>query len=121
MTLESVLVSRDWQEISVLECILGSLHIGVAVESDPERASAKLSKSKVDAVIIDRDLRGTKSLAATLCSSQSIGDSVPLLLLSASPGRQYLPAPVATFFFEKPTSVEQAVRTISTTRNRILT
>src|SRR5205807_1688006 len=121
MTLESVLVSRDWQEISVLECILGSLHIGVAVESDPERASAKLSKSKVDAVIIDRDLRGTESLAASLCSSQSNGASVPLLLLSGSPGRHDLPATGATFFFEKPISVEQAVRTLSAARNMMLT
>src|SRR5437588_6552334 len=120
MTLESVLVSRDWQEISVLECILGSLHIGVAVESDPERASAKLSKSKVDAVIIDRDLRGTESLAASLCSSQSNGDSVPLLLLSGSPERHDLPASGATYFFEKPISVEQAVRTLSAARNMIV-
>src|SRR5437879_8477303 len=85
MTLESVLVSRDWQEISVLECILGSLHIGVHVECDPDRARAKLSRSKVDAVIIDRDLRGTESLAASLCSLQGNRNSVPLLLLSGSP------------------------------------
>jgi CheY-like chemotaxis protein len=120
MTLESVVVSRDWQEISVLECILGSLHIGVHVESDPEKARAKLSKAKVDAVIIDRDLRGTESLAASLRSSRCNGSSVPLVLLSGSPGRHDLPATGATFFFEKPISVEQAVRTLSAARNMIL-
>lgn len=121
MTLESVLVSRDWQEISVLECILGSLHIGVQVESDPERARVRLSRSKVDAVIIDRDLRGTESLAASVCSSQCNGSSVPVLLLSGSPGSHNLPAAGATFFFEKPISVEQAVRTLSAARNLMLT
>jgi PilZ domain-containing protein len=121
MTLESVLVSRDWQEISVLECILSSLHISVQVESDPERACAKLSKSKVDAVIIDRDLGGTEELAVSLCSSQSTGSSVPLLLLSGSPGRHDLPPTGTTFFFEKPISVEQAVRTLSAARNMMLT
>jgi hypothetical protein len=121
MTLESVLVSRDWQEISVLECILGSLHIGVHVEPDPERASARLSKSKVDAVIIDRDLRGTERLAASLCSSQCNASSMPMLLLSGSPGHHDLPAGGATFFFEKPISVEQAVRTLSAARNMMLT
>lgn len=120
MTLESVVVSRDWQEISVLECILGSLHIGVHVEADPERAHAKLSKSKVDAVIIDRDLRGTEGLVASLRSSRCNGSSVPLVLLSGSPGHHDLPATGATFFFEKPVSVEQAVRTLSAARNMIL-
>ena len=46
MTLSSMVVSRDLQEVSVLECILGGLHIGVDVESEPERARAKLAKSK---------------------------------------------------------------------------
>ncbi len=46
MTLSSMVVSRDLQEVSVLECILGGLHIGVDVESEPERARVKLAKSK---------------------------------------------------------------------------
>ena len=58
MTLSSMVVSRDFQEVSVLECILGGLHIGVEVESEPERARAKLAKSKIDALIIDCDLCG---------------------------------------------------------------
>ena len=51
-----MVVSRDLQEVSVLECILGGLHIGVDVESEPERARTKLAKSKIDALIIDFDL-----------------------------------------------------------------
>ena len=38
MTLSSMVVSRDWQEVSVLECILGGLHMDVAVEQEPQRA-----------------------------------------------------------------------------------
>jgi len=59
MTLSSMVVSRDWQEVSVLECILGGLQIDVDVESQPERAQEKLNKSKVDALIVDCDLSGT--------------------------------------------------------------
>ena len=54
-----MVVSRDWQEVSVLECILGGLHIDCEVESQPERAQAKLAKSKVDALIVDCDLNGS--------------------------------------------------------------
>ena len=35
MTLSSI-VSRDWQEVSVLECILGGLQIDVSVENEPK-------------------------------------------------------------------------------------
>ena len=61
MTLSSMVVSRDFQEVSVLECILGGLHIGVDVESEPERARIKLAKSKIDALIVDCDLCGASS------------------------------------------------------------
>ena len=40
MTLSSMVVSRDWQEVSVLECILGGLHMDVAVENEPQRPGA---------------------------------------------------------------------------------
>ena len=36
-----MVVSRDWQEVSVLECILGSLNMEVAVEQEPQRALAR--------------------------------------------------------------------------------
>ena len=120
MTLESMVVSRDWQEVSVLECILGSLHIGVRVESDAQRAQARFLKSKVDAVIVDRDLSGTDSFLSNLKSSSCNGNSVPVVLLSGAPERHDLPASGATFFFEKPVSVEQAVRTLSAARNIML-
>jgi len=59
MTLSSMVVSRDWQEVSVLECILGGLHMDVAVESEPQRALERLTKTKVDALIVDCDLNGS--------------------------------------------------------------
>ena len=58
MTLSSMVVSRDLQEVSVLECILGSLHMDVEVESEPQQALSRLSKSKIDALIVDCDLNG---------------------------------------------------------------
>ncbi len=117
MALEAMIVSRDWQEVSVLECILNSLHVLVSIEADIEQARQKISKSKLDALIVDRDLTGTERLLGDVPPHNS---SVPLLLLSRSAEQTNLAASGATFFFEKPVSVEQAVRTLSATRNLML-
>lgn len=120
MTLSSIVLSRDWQEVSVLECILGSLHIGVDIEDEPERASAKLSKSKIDAVIVDCDLRGSENFLRNLTERANGSSSVPLVIVSGSRGRGALEATGASFVFEKPISVEQAVHTLSAARNLIM-
>lgn len=119
MTLSSMVVSRDLQEVSVLECILGGLHIGVDVESEPERARIKLAKSKIDAVIIDFDLSGAAGFLNGL-QDGSIRNAVPLIIVSGSSGRKNLESKGASFVFEKPISVEQAVHTLSAARNMIL-
>jgi hypothetical protein len=117
MTLSSIVISRDWAEVSVLECILGSLHIGVDVEPEPVRARAKLAKSKVDAVIVDCDLDGTTNFLRDLGTGLN---TVPLVIISGSNGNTNLQDTGATFAFKKPISVEQAVRTLSAARNMIL-
>ena len=119
MTLSSMVVSRDLQEVSVLECILGGLHIGVDVESEPERARAKLAKSKIDALIIDFDLTGAAGFLNGL-QNGSIHNAVPLIIVSGSSSRRNLESKGASFIFEKPISVEQAVHTLSAARNMIL-
>ena len=119
MTLSSMVVSRDLQEVSVLECILGGLQIGVDVESEPERARAKLSKSKIDALIIDFDLTGAAGFLNAL-QDGTIRNAVPLIIVSGSSGRKHLESKGASFIFEKPISVEQAVHTLSAARNMIL-
>ena len=115
-----MVVSRDWQEVSVLECILGGLHIECEVESQPERAQAKLSKSKVDALIVDCDLSGSDRLMHNLQTSSLFPVSTPLVVMSGPRSRRELNATGALFSFEKPISVEQAVRTLSAARNLIL-
>jgi CheY-like chemotaxis protein len=119
MNLESMVVSRDFQEVSVLECILGSLKISVSVEPDTAKAKTRIAKSKLDAVIVDRDLLGSEQIVDSVLTSRN-GNAVPLVLLSSSPERHDLPASGATYYFEKPISVEQAVRTLSAARNLIL-
>jgi hypothetical protein len=119
MTLSSMVVSRDFQEVSVLECILGGLHIGVEVESQPERALEKLAKSKIDALIIDCDLCGAANFLKGL-QDGSIRNAVPLIIVSGSGSRKHLESQGASFIFEKPISVEQAVHTLSAARNMIL-
>ncbi len=116
MTLSSLVVSRDWPEVSVLECILGGLHIGVDVEPEPARARAKLAKSKIDALIVDCDLDGTTNILHGL---EEKLNTVPLVVIGC-PNSQQLKSADATFVFEKPISVEQAVRTLSAARNLIL-
>jgi len=115
-----MVVSRDWQEVSVLECILGGLHIDCEVESQPERAQAKLAKSKVDALIVDCDLSGTDRFLRNLQRDSRFPLSTPLVVMSGPRQRQDIKATGALFSFEKPISVEQAVRTLSAARNLIL-
>jgi hypothetical protein len=117
MTLSSMVVSRDWAEVSVLECILGGLHIGVDVEPEPKRAREKLAKSKIDALIVDCDLDGTTGFLRGLGTGVN---AVPLVIVSGTNGHTQLADTVATFVFKKPISVEQAVRTLSAARNMIL-
>lgn len=117
MTLSSMVVSRDWPEVSVLECILGSLQIGVDVEPEPERARAKLAKSKVDALIVDCDLEGSGKFLHGLNGNLH---SVPLVILSSRGRGQQFGDADAAFVFEKPISVEKAVHALSAARNLIL-
>jgi hypothetical protein len=118
MTLSSMVVSRDWQEVSVLECILGSLQMDVAVEKEPQRALARLAKSKVDALIVDCDLNGSSQFLRELRGVEGQPGDIPLVVMGGA--QQSLEATGALFAFEKPISVEQAVRTLSAARNMIL-
>src|SRR2546426_4519777 len=119
MTLSSMIVSRDWQEISVLECILGGLHIGVDVEVRPERARAKLSTSKIDAMIVDCDLDGAAEFLREL-QNGLINKSVLVVVLRGARSRNSGKIQPPSFEFQKPISVEQAVHTLSAARNMIL-
>lgn len=120
MTLSSLVVSRDWQEVSVLECILGGLHIDVDVMADPDRAWNKLTRSKVDALIVDRDLPGTDRFLRQIESGNHGASKVPLVVVSATRSVDCKVDAKALFRFEKPISVEEAVRTLSAARNLIL-
>jgi len=119
MTLSSMVVSRDWQEVSVLECILGGLHMDVAVENEPQRALARMAKSKIDALIVDCDLNGSSQFLHEL-QSAATPRTVPLVIMGGPQCSQTLDQSGALFAFEKPISVEQAVRTLSAARSLIL-
>jgi len=120
MTLSSMVVSRDWQEVSVLECILGGLHMDVAVEGEPQRALARLNKSKVDALIVDCDLNGSSQFLRELQHQEKPANTVPLVIMGGPQSNNSLDDTGALFAFEKPISVEQAVRTLSAARSMIL-
>lgn len=115
-----MLVSRDWQEVSVLECILGSLHMDVTVENEPQRALARLAKSKIDALIVDCDLNGSSQLLHQLNAPHMQAKTVPLVIMGVPRHVSNLDSSGALFAFEKPISVEQAVRTLSAARNLIV-
>src|ERR1700686_494079 len=120
MTLSSMVVSRDWQEVSVLECILGGLHMDVAGESEPQRALSRLSNSKIDALIVDCDLNGTGQFLRELQREAPRASTVPLVIMGGPQGKQDMEETGAMFAFEKPISVEQAVHTLSAARNMFL-
>lgn len=120
MTLESLVVSQDWQEISVVECILGGMQIGVAVESDLAKARRFLSRTKVDAIIVDYDVEGSRSFVNGLDRLRAYRDTFPLIVMGSPIHSDELRNSGADFFFEKPISVEQAVQTLAAARNKIL-
>jgi len=120
MTLSSMVVSRDWQEVSVLECILGGLHMDVAVESEPQRALARITKSKIDALIVDCDLNGSGQFFRELREGAPRVSTVPLVIMGRPQEVRDMESTGAMFAFDKPISVEQAVRTLSAARNMIL-
>jgi CheY-like chemotaxis protein len=120
MTLSSMVVSRDWQEVSVLECILGGLKMDVAVENEPQRALTRLAKSKIDALIVDCDLNGSSQFLREVRSVEGQSGAIPLVIIASRQRDQNLDETGALFAFEKPISVEQAVRTLSAARNMIL-
>jgi hypothetical protein len=113
-----MIISRDWQEVSVLECILSGLHIDVDVESELERAWIRLKKTKVDAIIVDCDSDGTRGFMRRLRTE--LPGSAPVVIASGSPNRNGLRGTGAAFVVEKPVSVESAVHTLSAARNLIM-
>jgi hypothetical protein len=116
MTLSSMIVSRDWQEVSVLECVLNGLHIGVEVESELDLAWIKVVKSKVDAVIVDYDEEGSRAFVQKLQAS----GTGPVVIASGSNAQHQLDSIGANFVVAKPISVERAVHTLSAARNMIM-
>lgn len=120
MPLSSMVVSRDWQEVSVLECILGSLNMDVTVEREPQQALTRVSKSRFDALIVDCDLNGSWQFLRELPGLETEANPVPLVLMGEAKRVQNLESSGALFAFEKPISVEEAVRTLSAARNLIV-
>lgn len=116
MTLSSIVLSRDWPEVCVLECILRGLDFDVDVETEPLRVQDKLTKSKIDALIVDCDIEGGSQLVRGLRRDLN---TVPLLLFG---NRSHFQARTTegTFLSPKPISVERAVHALSAARNSIL-
>jgi len=119
MTLSSMIVSRDWQEVSVLECILGGMEIGVDVEPRPAKARAKLAASKFDALIIDCDLDGTDEVLEGLRVRPN-QPAMPVAFMARPHGFSKLKETGPAFMLQKPISVEEAVHTLSAARNTMV-
>jgi len=92
----------------------------VAVESEPQRALSRLTHSKIDALIVDCDLNGTGQFFRELQREVPLASTVPLVIMGGPRGRRDMQTTGAMFAFDKPISVEQAVRTLSAARNMIL-
>ena len=114
-----MIVSRDWQEVSVLECILGGMQIGVDVEPRPEKARAKLATAKFDALIVDCDLDGTDEVLEGLRVRPNQA-AMPVAFMARAHGFSKLKDTAPAFMLQKPISVEEAVHTLSATRNQMV-
>jgi DNA-binding NarL/FixJ family response regulator len=91
----------------------------VSVENEPQRAMARLNKSKIDALIVDCDLNGSTQFLREL-QAEKAPKTVPLVIMGGPQCNRNLDETGALFAFEKPISVEQAVRTLSAARSMIL-
>jgi len=120
MTLSSMVLSRDWQEISVLECILRSLQMDVTVESDSKRALGRLTRSKIDALVLDCDLTDSAPFLRELQRAERHALAAPLVLLCRADSAARLETVEVPFAIEKPVSVEEAVHILSAARNLIV-
>jgi DNA-binding NarL/FixJ family response regulator len=120
MTLESIVVSADWQTIGVLSTVLNNLHISMAVDADPATAQRRLSRAKIDAVIVDCEVAGSRELLSRLRMSHATTNTVPMAVTAGQLELPELSTLGARFAFCKPVSVEQAVRTLSAARNLML-
>ncbi len=119
MTLSSMIVSRDWQEVSVLECILGGMEIGVDVEPRPEKAREKLASAKFVALIVDCDLAGSDGVLEGLRVRPNQA-MMPVAFMARAHGFSKLKDAVPDFMLQKPISVEEAVHTLSAARNNMV-
>ena len=118
MALSCLILSRDSQEVSVFECILGSLRIEPLLEGDLALARIRLRKSKIDGMIVDCDLAGARKF---LRDVRPAGEEPgPVLIVSGSEERSRLEETGAEFVAPKPVSLEQAVHTLSGARNLML-
>jgi len=115
-----MVVSRDWPEVSVLECILSSLQVGVTVHSEPQRALAAFHRSKVDALIVDSDLAGAGLFLRELRRHPRYPQDTPVVMMGKPASNRQMISAGALFAFDKPISVEQAVRQLSAARNFIM-
>ncbi|PYX92364.1 MAG: hypothetical protein DMG71_18180, partial [Acidobacteria bacterium] len=71
-------------------------------------------------LIVDCDLKGADSFLRQLQENSDHGSALPVVIVSGSRGQHHLGEKGAVFTFEKPISVEQAVRTLSAARTLIL-
>ena len=92
----------------------------VSVEAEPQTALYRLSHSKIDAVIVDCDLDGSSQIFTQLQTQEKRFNTVPLVIMGKRQCMASLDETGALFAFEKPISVEQAVRTLSAARCMIL-
>lgn len=120
MTLSSMVVSRDWPEVSVLECILASLQMEATVQTEPQRALTHLNRSKVDAIIVDSDLPGASLFLRELRRHPRYPQDTPLVMMGKPASNRQMTSSGALFAFDKPISVEQAVRQLSAARNLLM-
>ncbi len=81
---------------------------------------ARMAKSKIDALIVDCDLNGSSQFLCELQQAENNPRTVPLVIMGGPLSNRSLDDTGALFAFEKPISVEQAVRTLSAARSMIL-
>jgi len=108
MELRSLLLSKDPEMIDVMQRALLDLGIGVEVYSTADWAQEDLTDSKFDAVILDCEVTGARTLLQSVRSSPSNSRALTFAIVNADDGLHSALDLGANLALQKPISIERA-------------
>jgi CheY-like chemotaxis protein len=110
--LQSLLVSRDPEALSVLQSVMSELQMGAEVCADADRAAERLVRERLDAVVVDYDEIEHATELLRLLRLSAGKNSIALAIVNGVASMQAAFETGANFVLVKPVSPEAAGRSL---------